>query len=308
MKFGKEFVEQMIPEWQQAYIDYACLKTILQEIQTSRKRSEGSSGALRRKQPVGRNFSGLTKRYSRTASSQDLENQDIMVNVTTGDDGFERYETTIMKISEAGRESELVFFKTLDLEFDKVNRFYRSKVEEMVKEAVVLNKQMDVLIAFRIKVDQPSSSWTCTETVSVDMNDLDSREQSKFSERLFVCYWVSYERTQSLNLFCGLCVFDFEGKTLAEEMGIKLEENRSNREDSTKESVPEALSVLDRIRLNRTQESPLSTIRNFLKLSNQEELKFTRENLKKIEEQLKIVFIEFYRKLRHLKNYRYVMS
>lgn len=207
MKFGKEFVAQMIPEWQQAYMDYACLKTILQEIQTSRKRSEGSSGALRRKQVPGHNFSGLTKRYSRTASSQDLANQDIMVNATTGDDGFERYETTIMRISEAGRESELVFFKTLDLEFDKVNRFYRSKMEEMVKEAVALNKQMDVLIAFRIKVDQPSSSWSCTETVSVDVNALGSTEHSKFSERLLVCEWVSYERTQSLNLFCVCLVF-----------------------------------------------------------------------------------------------------
>ncbi|VVA92380.1 unnamed protein product [Arabis nemorensis] len=274
MKFGKEFVAQMIPEWQQAYMDYACLKTILQEIQTSRKRSGGSAGALRRKQVPGRNFSGLTKRYSRTASAQDLENQDIMVNETTGEDGFERYETTIMRISEAGRESELVFFKTLDLEFDKVNRFYRSKVEEMVKEAVVLNKQMDVLIAFRIKVDQPSSSWSCTETVSVDVNALDSTEHRK---------------------------------TLAEEMGIKLEEkNRSSGGDSTNESVPEASSVLDRIRLNKTKESPISTIRNFLKLSNHEELKFTRENLKKIEERLEIAFIEFYRKLRHLKNYSYL--
>lgn len=103
-------------------------------------------------------------------------------------------------------------------------------------------------------------------------------------------------------------MFGFQGKTLAEEMGIKLEErNRSSGGDSTNESVPpEALSVLDRIRLNKTQESPISTIRNFLKLSNHEEIKFTRENLKKIEERLKIAFIEFYRKLRHLKNYRYV--
>ncbi|KFK44590.1 hypothetical protein AALP_AA1G278500 [Arabis alpina] len=272
MKFGKEFVAQMIPEWQQAYMDYACLKKVLQEIQTSRKRSEGSSGALRRKHVAGRNFSGLTKRYSRTASAQDLENQDIMVNVTTGEDGFERYETTIMRIAEAGRESENVFFKTLDIEFDKVNRFYKSKVEEMVKEAVVLNKQMDVLIAFRIKVDQPSSSWSCTEPISVDVNAIESKEQRK---------------------------------TLAEEMGIKLEENRSNRGNPTSEIEPEA-SVLDHIRLNKTQESPLSTIRNFLKLSNQEELKFTRENLKKIEERLKIVFIEFYRKLRHLQNYSFL--
>ncbi|CAE5958487.1 unnamed protein product [Arabidopsis arenosa] len=272
MKFGKDFVRQMIPEWQQAYMDYAGLKSILQEIQTSRKRSE-RPGVLKRKLSGSRNFSGLTKRYSRTASSREPEIEDIMVYATTGDDGFERYETTILEVAEAGRESELAFFKTLDLEFDKVNHFYRSKVEEMVKEAVVLNKQMDALIAFRIKVEQPSSSWSCSETLSVDMNALDSTEQRK---------------------------------TLAEEMGIKVEGNGSSGGDSTKESVPEVLSVLERIRLNKTQETPLSTIKNVLKLSNQEELKFTRENLKKIEERLKNVFIEFYRKLRHLKNYSFL--
>ncbi|CAH8349654.1 unnamed protein product [Eruca vesicaria subsp. sativa] len=261
MKFGKEFDGQMVPEWQQAYMNYPCLKSILQEIKNSRKRS-GTSGALQPKKSVLRNFSGLTKRYSRAASYLEPENQDIMVSTRIGDDGFERYETTIMKVAEAGRESELVFFKTLDLEFDKVNRFYRSKVDEMVKEAVCLNKQMDALIAFRLKVERPSSSWTCSETVSVDVDALDSKEHGK--------------------------------KSLADDMG-------SNDGDSTKE-----ISVLDRIRLNKTQETPLATIRNVLKLSNQEELKFTRENLKKIKERLKNVFIEFHRKLRHLKNYSFL--
>ncbi|XP_056844370.1 phosphate transporter PHO1 homolog 8 isoform X1 [Raphanus sativus] len=264
MKFGKEFVAQMIPEWQQAYMDYSCLKSILQEIQNARKRS----GAVTRKQPAHRNFSGLTKRCTRAATSEEVENQDIMVSEMIGGDGFERYETSIMRVAEAGREPELVFFKTLDLEFDRVNRFYKSKVEEMVKEAVVLNKQMDALIAFRIKVDQPSSSWTCSEPVSVDVNALDATENRKFA-----------------------------GITLAD---------GSNHGDSTRGNVPEALSVLDRVRLNKAQETPLSRIRNVLKLSHQEELKFTRENLKKIEEVLKDVFIEFYRKLRHLNNYSFL--
>ncbi|CAN6887784.1 unnamed protein product [Brassica oleracea] len=264
MKFGKEFAAQLIPEWQQAYVDYSCLKSILQEIQNARKRS----GAVTRKQPVHRNFSGLTNRSNRVATSEELENQDIMVSEMIGDDGFERYETSIMRVAEAGREPELVFFKTLDLEFDKVNHFYKSKVEEMVKEAMVLNKQMDALIAFRIKVDQPSSSWICSETVSVDVNALDTTEHRK---------------------------------TLADVMGIIV----SNHGDSTRGNMPEALSVLERIRLNKDQETPLSRIRNVLKLSSHEELKFTRENLKKIEERLKDVFIKFYRKLRHLNNYRY---
>ena len=96
-------------------------------------------------------------------------------------------------------------------------------------------------------------------------------------------------------------MFGLEGKTLADVMGIIV----SNHGDSTRGNMPEALSVLERIRLNKDQETPLSRIRNVLKLSSHEELKFTRENLKKIEERLKDVFIKFYRKLRHLNNYRY---
>ncbi|KAL0795452.1 hypothetical protein Bca101_066829 [Brassica carinata] len=236
MKFGKEFIAQMIPEWQQAYLDYSRLKSLLQEIQNARKRS----GAVTRKQPVHRNFSGLTKRCSRVTSSQELENQDIMVSEMVGGDGFERYETSIMRVAEAGREPELVFLKTLDLEFDKVNHFYK------------------------IIVDQPSSSWTCSETVSVNVNALDTTEHRE---------------------------------TLAD---------GSNHGDSTRGKVPEALSVLDRIRLNKAQETPLSRIRNVLKLSHHEDLKFTRENLKKIEERLKDVFIEYYRKLKHLNNYSFL--
>lgn len=59
-----------------------------------------------------------------------------------------------------GGEYELVFFRRLDDEFNKVNKFYKSKVEEVTKEAEVLNKQMDALIAFRIKVENPQGwSW-----------------------------------------------------------------------------------------------------------------------------------------------------
>lgn len=50
---------------------------------------------------------------------------------------------------------ELEYFRRADDEFNKVDKFYRGKVEEVMKEASVLNKQMDALIAFRIKVENP---------------------------------------------------------------------------------------------------------------------------------------------------------
>lgn len=72
--------------------------------------------------------------------------------------------------TEEGGEYELVYFRRLDDEFNKVVRFYRSKVEEVMKEAAELNKQMDALVAFRVKVENPTESFDC----SVEMTRLAS--------------------------------------------------------------------------------------------------------------------------------------
>lgn len=39
---------------------------------------------------------------------------------------------------------EFVYFERLDGEFNKVTKFYKSKVEELLKEAADLNEQMEV--------------------------------------------------------------------------------------------------------------------------------------------------------------------
>lgn len=57
--------------------------------------------------------------------------------------------------ADEGGEFELVYFKRLDDEFNKVLDFYKSKVGEVMEEAAVLDKQMDALIAFRVKVERP---------------------------------------------------------------------------------------------------------------------------------------------------------
>lgn len=58
--------------------------------------------------------------------------------------------------AEEGGEYELIYFKRLDDEFNKVVKFYKSKVEEVVKEAVELNKQMDAFIAFVSRSKSPT--------------------------------------------------------------------------------------------------------------------------------------------------------
>lgn len=167
MKFGKEFETQMVPEWQQAYMDYSFLKTLLKEIH-SFKQTRGAQLAstptgLKRRPTMYRAFSGLLhNRHNENpispSSPVDIENQTILVSSLNGIGGSsKKYQTTFLKRVEEGGEYELVYFRRLDDEFNKVNKFYKSKVEEVVKEAAILNKQMDALIAFRIKVENPQA-------------------------------------------------------------------------------------------------------------------------------------------------------
>lgn len=160
MKFGKEFTAQMVPEWQAAYMDYNYLKTQLKEIQRFHARDRAPARLVKRTSSLYRAFSGLIQRQKSqnqptNLTSPDAESQVIVVN-SVAQDGSQGYETRFFMSGEEGGEYELVFFRRLDDEFNKVNKFYRSKVEEVLKEADVLTKQMNALIAFRIKVENPN--------------------------------------------------------------------------------------------------------------------------------------------------------
>ncbi|KAG5237255.1 phosphate transporter PHO1 [Salix suchowensis] len=240
MKFGKEFRAQAVPEWQEAYMDYDFLKTLLKEIRGFRLRTNPPAttpDGLTRNLTLYRSFSGLTRRDTTytpvSPSSPDLELQPILVN-SVNLAGSQSYQTTFLMPSIHGGEYELVYFRRLDDEFNRVEKFYRSKVDEVLKEAAMLNEQMDALIAFRIKVENPSG-WS--DRVA-DMTRLAS-ENPKIMVRNF---------------------------------------------------RPAPLEILNRVTINSTQATPRSTIKNFLKVPQQTELKFTRENLRKVEEQLKRAF------------------
>ncbi|GMI99882.1 PHO1 homolog 3 [Hibiscus trionum] len=165
MKFGKEFAAQMVPEWQGAYMDYDYLKTLLKDLQTFNQRTKQQTipHGLNRSLSMYRAFSGLlVHRHSQQymdPSSPDVEDHPISVN-SVDRNGSEKYETTFLMQGDKGGEYELVYFRRLDDEFNKVDKFYMSKVAEVTQEAETLNKQMDALIAFRFKVENPQEwSW-----------------------------------------------------------------------------------------------------------------------------------------------------
>nr|DAD34930.1 TPA_asm: hypothetical protein HUJ06_005570 [Nelumbo nucifera] len=268
MKFGKEFTSHIVPEWQEAYIDYNYLKTRLKEILRFKQRNNPPATAapasdLKRKMSLYRAFSGLTQKYQSfknpTSRGGDIEDQVIFVS-SVQEEGSEerRYETNFLMSSDEGSEYELDFFRRLDDELNKVNKFYKSKVDEVLEEADMLNKQMSALIAFRIKVENPT----------LELN------------------WI------------------FKNPNSNSNRGIP-----ENSQNSIKASSrPAPLEVLKHVKMNNTLETPSSTLKGFLnsKVHNSTELSFRKKDLKKVEEQLKRAFVEFYQKLRLLKSYSFL--
>ncbi|CAK7326126.1 unnamed protein product [Dovyalis caffra] len=315
MKFGKEFKAQMVPEWQEAYMDYDFLKTILKEILSFQLRTKppaANPGGLKRKLSLYRAFSGLTHRHTnhtpKSDSSPDIEKQPILVN-SVNLDGSHSYETTFLMPSVEGGEYELVFFRRLDDEFNKVDKFYRSKVEEVLKEAAMLNTQMDALIAFRIKVENPAG-WSDR---AADMTRLASDVSA--STAALAASTPSGARASRR----GLHLMDVieEGQSMhersdesnhdkVEKDNIDKKEQEEKPQSTDRKFRPAPLEILNRVKINSTVATPRSTIKTFLKVPQQTELKFTRENLRKVEEQLKGAFAEFYQKLRLLKSYSFL--
>lgn len=132
----------------------------------------GTAG-LSRRISLYRAFSGLTNRakgspkkshkHNNPLSSKrhhhhqyhlfdDDEEQVILIN----EDETTSFTTTFLSSAEEGGEMEVQFFRRLDGEFNKVLRFYKQKVENVMEEADELSRQLNVLIALRVKVENPN--------------------------------------------------------------------------------------------------------------------------------------------------------
>ncbi|KAJ6322389.1 hypothetical protein OIU77_012275 [Salix suchowensis] len=318
MKFGKEFSVQMVHEWQEAYMDYDFLKTLLKEVQSFQlkiKPPAANPVGLKRTLSLYRAFSGLTQRNSdftptSPSSPDDIEKQPILVNPVSVD-GSQSYQTTFLMPTVGGGEYELLFFRRLDDEFNKVDRFYRSKVEEVLTEAEMLSKQMDALIAFRIKVENPTGWSDRTADITRLASDVaastatlaastpsGARASRRGLQVMDVIDEGSITREQSDESNHGKVEKESDNTIQVEEVQKPKSMIRSFR--------PASLEVLSNVKINNTLATPRSTIKNFLKVPQQTELKFTRENLRKVEERLKGAFVEFYQKLRLLKSYSFL--
>ncbi|KAA8529393.1 hypothetical protein F0562_033808 [Nyssa sinensis] len=308
----------MVPEWQEVYMDYEYLKALLKEIQRFKQRNRhpataGTTPGLKRKLTLYRLFSGLTQKINSPrspSSQQDIENQAILVNSVTRD-GSNSYETMFLRMGDEGGEYEVVYFKRLDDEFNKVLKFYKSKVEEVVKEAEMLNKQMDALIAFRIKVEKPQG-WFDR---SAELTHLAAGVAASTA-----ALSISTPSSARTNRRVPMDIIEEDGPSShaqsEESTGYKDVKEARATIQTVQEQKPKLknvrvtrlapLEILSHVKMNNTLETPCSTIKGFLSVPTQTQLDFSRENLRKVKEQLKRAFVEFYMKLRLLKSYSFM--
>ncbi|KAG2261580.1 hypothetical protein Bca52824_068659 [Brassica carinata] len=318
MKFGKELSSQQVPEWQQAYMSYDYLKNLLKEIIKLKHGTNPpppphqavSGEGLSRKMTLYRAFSGLVQTPGKKRQSSGQTNPSLKTDIEEGyapilvNKANHGLETTFLMTAEEGGEYELVFFRRLDDEFNRVEKFYKEKVEEVVNDAIMLNKQMDALIAFRVKVENPVG-WGWEER-TVEMTRLASDVAT--STAAIAASTPARTGTMKPRAQARLEAIHEGGSSRADQSEEDENQGDARRSSLSKMAAgrPAPIEVLDHIKINNTKETPRSTIKGVLHSSNNEEIIFNRHNLREVEEKLKVAFVEFYQKLRLLKSYSFL--
>lgn len=300
MKFGKEFASQMVPEWQQAYMNYNHLKGILKDIMNIQQRNKPSPVSA--KSPLGsplkrgsiyRAFSGLTSRYAsfKGGFPNVKEKEDEVILVSAGQPEVEEgggsegnYQTIFLRSSDEGGEYELIFFKRLDDEFNKVVKFYKTKVEEVMEEAQRLNKQMDALIALRFNIYYPDASASYPVSTSHSMT-------AKQTGMLPLDVIQEIEMNE-------------EGNS-DDQMGPASGDPKRNSDlgkGDNEDYRLASMEVLNHVKINVEPATLVSTLKHVWN-SLKADLSYSKEELRTIDEQMKQAFIEFHKKLRLLKSY-----
>ncbi|KAH6824863.1 EXS family protein [Perilla frutescens var. hirtella] len=314
MKFGKDFKKQKVPEWTEAYVDYNGLKHILHEILSFRQHNP-SLGRASQRRLLLKNFNGSSLHDSNIESRGDIENQVISVHTVHQENSRKQYSTRLIVSPTEGEGSERSFFKKLDDELNKTNNFYKDKVEEMIREAASLKKQMEALLALRIKViNSDSSGSSQLKCVPTEISNL---VPSKIIPPGKTETVGKVDRKPGVEMSCR----SQQQSGSSGEVDLSCQERHTNIHDIpplknsmdtstdgeiTNEYEPANLEILDRVKISNTFDNPLSTIKGVFRDAREKGLSYNKEELKEVEERLKIAFIEFYQKLCLLKHYSFI--
>ncbi|XP_057855597.2 phosphate transporter PHO1 homolog 3 [Cryptomeria japonica] len=310
MKFGKEFVAQMVPEWHEAYMDYNFLKTVLKDItryktrlKPSLKVSNPPLGEIR-KAISFRAFSGLVRRGSSHIYSPNKEEEIILSKEQGAKDS---YETTFLMAAEEGGEYDVVFFKRLDEELNKVNSFYRSRVEELVKEATELDKQMSSLLAFRAIVrNKPGQYFKTAEIEGKAPPALGKYSGPSHMEEINEVLVNAGGIVETESMHTGAEAkadneIEMTGRGLEPPAPKAAPAESQIRHKLRSNNKPHPIEIMKNVKIRITPDTPRSTIRNIL--NNPENQTLSRRDLRRGNEMVRTACIEFYEKLTLVKSY-----
>ncbi|XP_030464320.1 phosphate transporter PHO1 homolog 9 [Syzygium oleosum] len=309
MKFGKEFVSQMVQEWQDAYMDYNFLKSILKDAlrhrQLNSQPSPGAStttsqGPLKRRGSLYRAFSGLTSRYTRSPRKSSEDEEVILVSAVQ-EVGLDprRYQTMFLRSSDNGGEYELLFFRRLDDQFNKVLGFYKKKVEEVVAEADELSKQMNGLITLRIRVEKPvmGLSGTNTSIASVGI----SPSPASVSVNGTRSEWTQMSVIQEVEMTSEE-IDKPEDRDDGTAKAADTDHTANSRNANSSNCRPAPISITDHVHITVQPQSPVLAAKEIL-MSLNSDVSSTKAELRKAEELMMRAFREFYQKLQLIKSY-----
>ncbi|KAF6171809.1 hypothetical protein GIB67_007330 [Kingdonia uniflora] len=273
MKFGKEFTSKMVHEWEDAYMNYNYLKSILKDIISFK---EKSGDIPKRRESLYGAISGISRRLSRHKEHEEEEDEDhvILVNEVESD-GL--HKTMFLMLSEEGGEYELVYFRRLDDELNKVIKFYKANVEEVFNEAEDIDKQMDALIALRAKLEK--SQGNPQATIHGGKVHCEVREHHIMDVINEVDQVGSSSEDESSE----------DDETICNKPEIK----RLSLPRSTTSTTSNHSRVLKNVKINIQPETPWLTLKGLISDSNTKSLTYSKEELRDAEEQLRLVFIDY---------------
>ncbi|XP_061366328.1 phosphate transporter PHO1 homolog 10-like [Gastrolobium bilobum] len=274
MTFKKDFKQQMVPEWEKDYMDYEGLKKILKEVKSCKQATQHRS--LNHRLSLQRALGGLRLHGSNHTREGDIEDQVIDVKALELDGSKQLYKTKIQKHHEEGGEAETRFFQKLDEELNKVNSFYKDQVEAAKHEATLLSKQVEAFVALRIKVKNPDQGLKQIGSSAEESMDQNNQK------------------------------IDSTGGPEADP--IQQANRNTHLEDEAHDNCNrrDPMEILEQVKIDDALQSPTSTIKSAFTDSSDDELSFNKDELRKIEKQLRLVFTEFYQKLLHLKDYSFL--
>ncbi|KAL0421030.1 UNVERIFIED_CONTAM: Phosphate transporter [Sesamum latifolium] len=284
MKFGKDLKKQKVPEWTEAYVDYNGLKRILQEIRNS-KNKPNRPRASQKRLSLFMDYGASSGHASNLEKEGDIENQVIAVDTVQQENSRNLYNTKLLVSPEDGEENESIFFKTLGDELNKTNSFYKDKVDEATGKPLCSKNKWSNLAPS--KIIPPARSKTLgiramDGKLGVEMSSKSQLEPGSSSGD-------AHSNSHPNNI---PCTEKYNGAPIDGE--------------NTNESKSSHLEILDRVKISNTFDDPISTIKGVLRDSKEKELSCNKEELKEVEERLKVAFIELYQKLCHLKHYSFM--